>query len=467
MIKDKRNLILKGNLYKVIGILALPLMVNNLIQTLYNLVDGIWVSKIGSVEFAATAFVWPVNFLFISIGIGLSIAGTSIISQFVGANDYKEANEYSSQLIVISLISSIGLAFIGYMLAPVIIKLMGGTGKIAEYGKIYLRITCLDMPFMFLFFNFNSIMNSQGNTVLPMILSGISAVLNAVLDPIFIFTLNMGVAGAAWATLISKAILAGVGLTILVIGKTKITPKFKNFKFSRQKFNKILKVALPSAIGQSGSSIGFMVLNSFIVSYGASTMAAFAMVNRVTSLVMQPAMGIGSALTAIIGQNLGSKQLDRAKEAFTKSIGLTVGFSSVGILAMIAFDSEIINFFMQSKDDMRVIEESLVYLHYIAWSMPLMGIFSVLQGVFQGSGNTKYSMAMEIGRLWFVRLPMILLFKYFTSVGSVGIWFSMSFSNLLICIYGFIMYKKGGWQEIVVHTKKHSLKEKSSVCTNE
>lgn len=467
MIKDKRSLILKGNLYKVIGILALPIMVNNLIQTLYNLVDGVWVSKIGSVEFAATAFVWPVNFLFISIGTGLSIAGTSIISQFVGANDYKEAKEYSSQLIAISFLASLILALIGYILAPSIIWLMGGRGDIAEFGKIYLRITCLDMPFMFLFFNFNSIMNSQGNTLLPTVLSGISAVLNMVLDPIFIFTLNMGVAGAAWATLLSKAFLALAGFAVLLMGKTKVTPSFKNFKFSKQKFDKIWRIALPSAVGQSGSSIGFMVLNGFIVSYGASIMAAFAMVNRITSLVMQPAMGIGAALTAIVGQNLGSNQMNRAKEAFSKAIKLTVVFSSVGILAMLAFDNEIINFFMQSKDGKLVIEESLVYLHYIAWSMPLMGIFSVFQGVFQGSGHTKYSMSMEIGRLWLVRLPMILMFKYFTEIGSTGIWFSMSFSNFIVCIYGYIIYRRGSWQNVVVHREQQEVKVKEEICVNE
>ena len=196
-------------------------------------------------------------------------------------------------------------------------------------------------------------------------------------------------------------------------------------------------------------------------------MAAFAMVNRITSLVMQPAMGIGAALTAIVGQNLGSNQMNRAKEAFSKAIKLTVVFSCVGILAMLAFDNEIINFFMQSKDGKLVIEESLVYLHYIAWSMPLMGIFSVFQGVFQGSGHTKYSMSMEIGRLWLVRLPMILMFKYFTEIGSTGIWFSMSFSNLIVCIYGYIIYRRGSWQNVVVHREQQEVKVKEEICVNE
>lgn len=448
----RKNLILSGDMYRVIITLSLPIMVNNLIQTLYNLADGVWVSKLGSVQFAATSFVWPVNFLFISLGIGLSIAGTSILSQFIGASKHSEANKFASQLIVMSLICSTVFAIIGYLISPLVIKMMGGSGALAEYSNIYLKITFLDMPFMFLFFNFNSIMNAQGNTLTPTILSGISAILNVVLDPVFIFTFNMGVGGAAIATLLSKALLAGAGMYVLMNSSTKIRPDFRNFKFDREILKKIIEVALPSSIGQSGSALGFIVLNSFIASYGTATMAAFGMVNRITSLIMQPAMGFGAALTSIVGQNIGAEQIDRVKEAFVKSIRLTISFSVLGCIALLVWDNEIINFFIQSKDDMEVISQGITYLQYISYSMPLMGIFSIFQGIFQGSGHTKYSMIMEIGRLWLVRLPMILVFKYFTGIGPVGIWFSMSFSNLIVCIYGFIVYRGNRWQNNVIKT---------------
>lgn len=448
--QERKELILNGDIYKVLIMLSLPIMLNNLIQTLYNLADGIWVSKLGSVQFAATSFVWPVNFLFISIGFGLSIAGTSILSQLIGADKYKEANEYANQIIVISMITSVIFAIVGYTISPYVIKLMGATGDLAKYSNIYLRITFLDMPFMFLFFNFNSIMNSQGNTLTPTILSGVSAILNVILDPIFIFTLDMGIAGAAIATLLSRAMLAMAGVYILIKSSTMVKPRLKDFKFNKDKIKKIISVALPSSIGQSGSALGFMVLNSFIASYGTATMAAFGMVNRITSLIMQPAAGIGASLTSIVGQNIGANQIDRVKEAFRKGLKLTITFGTLGCLLMLWKDNEIINFFMQSKDDSEVIAQGITYLKYISLSSPLMGIFSVFQGIFQGSGHTKYSMSMEIGRLWFVRLPMILLFKHFTSIGSEAIWFSMSFSNLIVCLYGFLIYRRNTWQKKVV-----------------
>ena len=450
--KKRKNLILEGSMYKVILTLAAPIMLSNLIQTLYSLVDGIWVSKLGSVQFAAISFVWPVIFLFISIGIGLYIAGTSILAQLIGASKYDKGSEYATQLIAISVICALCFSVIGYFISPGIISLMGAKGDLAYYSEIFLRLTFLDMPFTFLFFCFNAIMSSQGDTITPTILSSISVIINSILDPILIFNFHMGIAGAPIATLISKAILASVGLYILHKSSSKIKPKFKSFSFNKDILSKIFKVALPSAIGTSGSALGFIILNGFIVSYGTATLAAFGMVNRITSLIMQPAMGVGAALTAIVGQNIGSDKIYRVKEAFVKALKLTISISVVGCIILIWKDKQIINFFMQSKDGGEVIKQGITYLIYISFSMPLMGIFSVYQGIFQGSGHTKYSMSMEIGRLWLVRLPMILAFKYFTSIGSSGIWFSMSFSNLIICIYGYYIYRRGGWQNRVIRT---------------
>ena len=451
--QDKTELILNGSIYRVLLTLSIPIIINSIIQTLYNLVDGVYVGMISTVHFAATAFVWPVNFLFISLGIGLSIAGTSLISQLVGRGDIEKAEEYASQLMAITFLSSIVFTVVGYMISPHIIRLMGATGDFAEYANTYLRITFLDLPFMFLYFNINSIMNSQGNTVTPTILSGLSAIINIILDPIFIFTFGWGIAGAAWATVISRAVLAVLGFVMLFKESNKIKPNFKEFKFNKQIIQEVIEVGVPSTIGQSGAALGFIVLNGFIASYGTATLAAFGMVNRITSLIMQPSMGIGSALTAIIGQNMGADQIDRVKESFQKALKLTISIGVAGAIFLVLFDDGIINFFIQSKDDPSVIPLSITYLFYTSLSMPLMGIFSVLQGIFQGTGHTKYSMAMEIGRLWLVRLPMILIFKHFTNVGSTGIWFSMSFSNLVVCIYGYLMYRRNKWQTKIIKTR--------------
>lgn len=446
MKQDKSELMQNGDMYKVLLTLSIPIMINSIIQTLYNLVDGIWVSKISSVHFAATSFVWPINFLFVALGIGLSVAGTSLLSQLLGAGKLKEARKYTTQLMISSFLLSIVFMIVGVITSPYIIKLMGGEGNFANLANIYLRISFLDLPFMFLYFNINSIMNAQGNTVTPTILSAISALINVVLDPVFIFTFNMGIAGAAWATVLSRVVLALFGVRFIFKEGNDLKPDFMGFKFDKHILKEIVRVGLPASIGQTGASIGFMFLNGFIVSYGTATMAAFGMVNRVTNLVMQPAMGVGAALTAVVGQNLGANQLDRATESFIKASRIALYIGIIGGVLIFIFNRPIVDFFIQSKDEPEVVIQSVTYMKYVAFSMPLMGMFSVFQGIFQGSGNTKYSMAMEVGRLWAVRLPMILIFKNYYNFGPSGIWFSMSFSNLIVCLYGLWVYKTHGWK---------------------
>ena len=445
MKQNKSELIQSGDVYKVLLTLSIPIMINSIIQTLYNLVDGIWVSKISSVHFAAVSFVSPINFLFVALGMGLSIAGTSLLSQLLGADRIKEAKQYTSQLMAASFFLSIIFVIIGFVTSPHIIRLMGGEGDFADLSNIYLRISFLDLPFMFLYFNINSIMTSQGNTVTPTILSAISALMNVVLDPIFIFTFDMGIAGAAWATVLSRVALALMGIKAVFRADNYLKPEFKGFKFDKNILAEIVRVGLPASVGQAGASVGFMFLNGFIVSYGTATIAAFGMVNRITNLVMQPAMGVGAALTAVVGQNLGANLPDRATESFIKASKIALYIGVIGGALILIFNEPIVKFFIQSRDETEVITQGMTYMKYISFSMPLLGIFSVLQGIFQGSGNTRYSMMMEIGRLWVVRLPMILLFKHFTDFGPSGIWFSMSFSNLIVCMYGLWIYKIHGW----------------------
>ena len=349
MKSSRKELILNGNIYRVLLTLSIPLMVNSMIQTMYNLVDGIWVSKRSSVHFAATSFVFPVNFLFIALGIGLSVAGTSILSQLVGAGREELGRRYTTRIIAASVLLSVVFAIIGVILSPFIVKSMGGTGDNLKYGNIYLRITFLELPFIFLFFSINSIKNAQGDTLTPTILSGISALMNMVLDPIFIFTFGWGVAGAAWATVLSRALLAGYGAKLIFDRSNILRPDFKNFRFDKSILDEIIRVGLPATIGQSGAAFGFIILNGFIVSYGTATMAAFGMVNRITSLIMQPAMGIGAALTAVIGQNIGAGKIDRSRESFNKASILTLAMGLVGCIFLLIFNERLVNFFIQSN----------------------------------------------------------------------------------------------------------------------
>lgn len=444
---QKRELILKGSLTKVIFSLAFPLMLSNLIQTIYNLTDTYWVGQIGATELAAITLVWPLIFFFMSLGIGVNIAGTALISQYIGSQRQEEAADVAGQILSFSFWLSIAFALIGFLLAPSAVAFMGGQGILLEKAVIYMRIIFVGMPFMFSFFAFSSIKQAQGNTLTPMKLSGISVALNIILDPIFIFTLNLGIAGAAYATVFSRALLTIYAVYSLFTKDNHLGLRFKHLRLKKTVLLQIVKIGLPSSIGQSATAFGFMILNRFIIYYGNATLAAFGIGNRINSLILMPAMGIGSALATIIGQNLGADQIKRAKQFVSKSILLCSIILILGGVIMF-FSAEII--ISQFSQDPEVIQLGTAYLQLISLSLPLVGIFQIFIGTFQGSGHTVSAMLLMAGRLWGLRIPLILLFQNITTWGSTAIWYAMVLSNLIICLTAYAVYLTGGWQKKVI-----------------
>ena len=214
---------------------------------------------------------------------------------------------------------------------------------------------------------------------------------------------------------------------------------------------KLIKVGVPSSVGQAMAAFGFMFLNGFIISFGQNTLAAFGIGNRINSLILMPAMGVGNALATIVGQNLGADQIDRAKKAVKTSAILSTLFLIVGGGIFFPFIPEVLRLF---SDNPSVINQGIRYLRLITLSLPLMGFFQIFVGTFQGSGHTIYAMILMIGRLWALRLPMILLFKYYTNWGSDSVWYAMVLSNGLTCLVGLGIYLTGRWQEKVIEKDK-------------
>jgi len=184
-------------------------------------------------------------------------------------------------------------------------------------------------------------------------------------------------------------------------------------------------------------------LNIFIVSYGEVTLTAFTLGNRITSLIMMPAMGIGNALSPIVGPNLGADQIKRAKKCIKSSVIMSTVFLAIGGSVILFFSNQVLGVF---TSDYKILEQGLPYLRLITLSVPLMGYFQILNGIFQGSGHTKFAMLLLTGRLWLIRIPLIILSKNFTDLGYNGIWYSMVLSNLLTVLVGYAIYKSGKWE---------------------
>ncbi|MDP3387781.1 MAG: MATE family efflux transporter [Eubacteriales bacterium] len=447
----KRELILKGKMARVILLLSAPIMLNNLIQTIYDLTDTYWVSKIGSTQVAAITLIWPVIFLMISLGMGVGIGGTALISQYVGAGQPTKARDIAGQIITFSFISSLLIGLAGALLSTKIVSSMGGTGELLRESSDYLRIIFLGLPTMFLFFAYTAIQQGQGDTMTPMKFGALSVILNIILDPIFIFTFGLGISGAAYATVIARGLFAIIAITRLFKYSDGIHLTKSHLGLNKPVLKNLLRIALPSSVGRSTEAFGFVILTVFIMSFGENTMAAFGIGNRINSMILMPAMGISVALTTVIGQNLGANNIERAKQAIKTSILLTMVFLVIGGTIIFTLADSIVGVF---ATDIDVLAQGSFYLKAMTLSLPFMGFFSIFIGTFQGSGHTVSAMIMMFGRLWAIRIPLILIFKNYTNLAEKSVWYAMVLSNVIICLVGLMIYATGRWQKPVIQNEK-------------
>ncbi|MDU4019265.1 MAG: MATE family efflux transporter [Finegoldia magna] len=450
--KSNIEFITNGNITDVIFKLSIPLMISNLIKTLYGITDGIYVARISSEDYAATSFTWPVLYLFIAVGLGVSVAATSLMSQRLGARKLKDCSIYAVHTLILTTVLGVIFSILGVITAPFIVRWMGATGSFEYKSYIFLAINSVGLLFDMIFFGYQSILNSQGRTKSMTIISTISSVTNVVIDPFFIFDnvlgipgLNMGLAGAAWATVLSKVLL--VVFAIIVVKKeSEIEVNFKNFKLDIGIIKHIFSIAIPASLGSSGEAIGFTVLNGFIQSYGTTTLAAFSMGNRLSDIFNQGAIGIGMALTSITGQNIGAGKKERSKDIFKRANIIITFFSLASAIIILLFKDQLLSIFIKDRSDIELWRQASEYMYFSAIITFFMGYFSAINGFFQGVGKTKLTMYLSLARLWVLRLPLIMILKSLTNLGSTGIWISMLVSNALTVIVGFIIYKRGRWE---------------------
>lgn len=450
--KSNIEFITNGNITDVIFKLSIPLMISNLIKTLYGITDGIYVAQISSEDYAATSFTWPVLYLFIAVGLGVSVAATSLMSQRLGARKLKDCSIYAVHTLILTTVLGVIFSILGVITAPFIVRWMGATGSFEYKSYIFLAINSVGLLFDMIFFGYQSILNSQGRTKSMTIISTISSITNVVIDPFFIFDnvlgipgLNMGLAGAAWATVLSKVLL--VVFAIRVVKKeSEIEVSFKNFKLDMGIIKHIFSIAIPASLGSSGEAIGFTVLNGFIQSYGTTTLAAFSMGNRLSDIFNQGAIGIGMALTSITGQNIGAGKKERSKDIFKRANIIITFFSLASAIIILLFKDQLLSIFIKDRSDFELWRQASEYMYFSAIITFFMGYFSAINGFFQGVGKTKLTMYLSLARLWVLRLPLIMILKSLTNLGSTGIWISMLVSNALTVIVGFIIYKRGRWE---------------------
>jgi len=452
-----RERILNGHILKTMVLLAWPVMVTSALQALYNLVDAFWLGRLSTAAVAAPGMAWPILFFFMSFAGGFQAAGSTFVAQHFGAGDRRGAEESAGQLLGFLWILSVILGALGYGLAPTVLRLIRAPEEVFPYALTYLRIECMGLPIMFVAQAFGGFMVGLGQTRFLMYINASSLLLNAVLDPVFIFGWGpipaWGVAGAAWATVLSRAVVAAVGLGILFSGKRGLRLSLRDLWPRLSRVLPILRVGLPNVLDQASTSFGFVVMMGLVAGFGTTVVAAYTVGNRIINLINVVSWGAGSALVAMIGQNLGAENYERAAQVARRGITATflalVGLYGVTLLLRRPM-------FAMFVSDPNVIQEGVWYIAIFGISIPFFGLFDASAAVFRGAGHTVPPMIMAIVRLWGLRVFLAWLFGYQLGFGTTGMWVGMTLSNVLAGIALVLWLRRGTWKRRVVRPLTHA-----------
>jgi len=446
-----RDRIVNGPIVGTMVWLAWPVIVANLVNMSYNLIDAFWLGKLGKVAFGAPTVCWPLIMLFYSIGMGYAMAGIALISQYVGAGNREMTEKSAGQLISFLFLGALVLSGIGYLFIPQVLSMIGVPQNIYPLAVSYARIIFLGIPIVFFGFAFNTITNAIGDTRTPTILNVSSAIMNIVLDPIMIFGLlgfpAMGVAGAAIATVVSRSIVSIVGGFLLFKGFKGIKIGLSDLRIEKWWLRKVFSIGTPLSIQQSFNALGFTVMMSIVSRFGSTVIAAYGVVVRIVNIMQAVTWGLNRATSIMVGQNIGAEKYGRAMSIAKTSVTFTSGFLVLGALLLFVFSGQAVSFFVNEQD---VVAEGSKLIHVVSSSIPFFGIFFVAGAVAAGSGHTRFFAVLSTVRLWVLRIGLSILLAYIMKIGSLGVWLAMAISNIGAGAIALAWLIRGTWLRRVI-----------------
>ncbi|MEX0771631.1 MAG: MATE family efflux transporter [Balneolales bacterium] len=452
MTKNRKKKHTEGKILHSLFAVAIPIILANILHTAYQLIDTFWLGRLGADAVAAVSLSFPILFLILSLGLGLTLAGTVIVSQHKGADNQRGVDFSSSQTVVVIFFISIILAITGYFSAKPLMQIIGAGPDILAESVAYFQVSSFGFVFLFMFFVFQSLMRGIGNVMLPMYVILVTVFLNLVLDPLFIYGYETipgyGVKGAAVASVITQGLSGVAGVYILWRGKSGIKIRWSDMTFDFTWTKKMFELGIPSSIEQSTRAAGMTMMVIIVTSFGSEVVAAYGIGARILSLVIIPTLGLSIATTALVGQNIGAGKIKRAEKIGDLSNNIAFwGLLGIG-LVLFVFAEQLTAFFV--PDEPQVIQDGALFIRIMAPAFGFLGVQQILNGVFNGAGFTSASMLISVLSLWIIRFPLAYILSYNTTLGYEGIWWAFPVSNLIAATAAFTYYKMGYWKVRVI-----------------
>lgn len=438
----------EGKPLKLLFFFSLPMLMGNIFQQLYNMVDSIVVGNfVGADALAAVGASFPVVFLAVAVAAGLSMGCNVVISQLFGAGRIREMKTTVSTAIIGQFIISLIISILGSFLSPLILQLLKTPENIMADSLTYLQIYFGGAVFLFIYNTLNGIYNALGDSKTPLGFLILSTMTNIVLDLLFVIRFHMGVAGVAWATLIAQGLCALLSL-IVILRRLKKLPdeedaepgKLPLFHFSA--VERIARIGVPSMIQQSIVSVSMLLMQSLVNSYGSVFIAGYTAASKIDSLAMLPNMNFSNAMSSYTAQNIGAGKPERVRDGYRASLFMVLVFSILITSIIFLFGPNLLNMFMDSGANSQAIQYGMDYMRTVSVFYILMGLMFVSNGLLRGAGDMKTFMASSLFNL-FSRVA--LAYTLASKIGPSSIWWSIPIGWFIGTTISYGRYRSGKW----------------------
>lgn len=426
---------------KLIAKLAVPTIISMLVSSIYNMADTFFVSQLGTSASAAVGVVFSIMAIIQAVGFTIGMGSGVLASSALGAKDQNRADKIVSSAIAFGLITATVLSIFGLIFNKSLMRILGATETILPYAEAYARFIFLACPFMVGSFILNNVLRSEGKATYAMIGITSGGVLNIALDPIFIFVLGLGTAGAAIATALSQAISFFILLMAFIKGKSNIKLGIGKVSKDKNVYLSIVKTGLPSLSRQGLASIATALLNINAAAYGDAAVAAMSISGRITFFLFSALLGFGQGFQPVSGYNWGARRYDRVRKAtvYTASVG-TIIITTLSALCFI-FAEPLITLFR--KDDLEVIRIGIIALRAQCLMLPLTGINVTTNMALQSTSHVGPATLLAMCRQGIFFIPTILILPRI--IGLTGVQIAQPVSDgltFLLTLYFFIGYLK-------------------------
>lgn len=423
---------------------SIPMLIGNIFQQLYNMVDSIVVGRYnGKNALAAVGATGSLNFFIFSLVLGLSAGISIVISQYFGAKDEENVKKGFATAIYAITAASLLVSILGVIFARPLLKMLKTPDTIMEDAVTYMVIVCAGIVGIGIYNGISSILRAMGDAITPLIFLAVACLLNIVLDLVFVIVYDMSVAGVAYATIISQMV-AAIGCLIYAMKKIPLLRiPLKEFKPDKEILKKCLKLGIPVALQNAFVSSSAMALQSVINSYGEVVIAAATAANRIEQIILQPGMSVGVAVAFFTGQNVGAGKIQRVKEGFAAASKIIIGFSLI-MLPIIYFGGGLIMSLFTTKEDILVMEYGIEALRVTCFFYTFVGMIFVSRNLLSGAGDVKIPMFMGFTE---VVCRVIFSMGLAVFIGHRGIWWATGLTWFFTSIVGCVRYYSGKWKE--------------------